>query len=558
MKLGLLQIACGLLIVSSFRVSAATYYVNPNGTNPVPPFNGWSIAATNIQDAVDASTNGDLIIVTNGIYRSGGRIVYNALTNRVVVDKAVIVQSVNGPAVTVIEGYQVPGTTNGDGAIRCVYMTNGAMLIGFTLTNGATQTNWNSFKEYAGGGVYCESRSEVVSNCILIGNAAYSGGGASGGSLIDCVLAGNTSGWEGGAAGGSILNQCTITNNRAGNGGGTIGGILTNCVLTGNVAWKWGGGAAVSQLIHCVLTNNQATSGGGSWSSLLISCVLSGNVATDTNYGGGGAWNGQIYNCLLIGNSAPNGGGAGNASLLNCTIVNNSASNNGGGTFGCGVCNSVVYYNIAPTNADASSTSPRFSCLNPLPTGIPTFNNITNAPLFVDPDHGGYQLQSNSPCVNSGDNGYVITATDLDGNPRIVGGTVDIGAYELQTPVSRISYAWLQQYGLPITTNSNTGDPDNDDMNNYQEWMAGTDPTDPLSLLEMLNPVPTNNPPGLILSWQSVSNRTYFLQCSTNLAAPPAFSTIQSNLTGLPGTTSYTDTNAVGNGPFFYRVGVQP
>jgi hypothetical protein len=53
----------------------------------------------------------------------------------------------------------------------------------------------------------------------------------------------------------------------------------------------------------------------------------------------------------------------------------------------------------------------------------------------------------------------------------------------------------------------------------------------------MLPPMPTNNSSGLVLVWQSVNKRIYFLQSGANLGAPPAFSTIQSNIIGQAGTT---------------------
>ncbi len=251
-------------------------------------------------------------------------------------------------------------------------------------------------------------------------------------------------------------------------------------------------------------------------------------------------------------NSATYGGGAYSATLNNCTLSGNSASNYGGGVNGGVLNNCIVYYNTSFLDANYSAASLNNCCTTPLPSG--GTGNFTNSPLFLDLAGGNLRLQSNSPCINAGNNAYVQGSTDLDGNPRIIGGTADIGAYEFQSPTSLISYQWLLQYELLMDGSVDFADLDGDGMNNYQEWRGGTTPTDALSGLKMLAPSPS--PSGITAQWQSVSGVTYFLQRATNLSVQPAFASVKSNIMGQAGTTIYTDTNASGTGPFFYRVGV--
>jgi hypothetical protein len=274
--------------ISTTVLSAAVLYVDVNNSNGSPPYSSWTTAASAIQDAIEAASAGDEILVTNGIYVTGGKVASGSLTNRVAITKPLAVRSVNGPNVTVIQGYQLPGMTTGDGAIRCAYLVAGATLSGFTITKGATRAYpFSAYQENQGGGVYCESSAAIVSNCVLTGNAAsFYGGGASQGKLMDCVLSNNTSSAGGGAAWGTLEN-CRLSGNVAENGGGADQAELINCSVNGNSARGEGGGVKDCSLTNCTVTGNSAFSGGGAFRSTLDSCIVYFNTAPqEANYSG--------------------------------------------------------------------------------------------------------------------------------------------------------------------------------------------------------------------------------------------------------------------------------
>ena len=479
-----------------------------------------------------------------------------------------------GPLTSDQVGNYAVVVTNAFGSVTSITatVTIGAGGISYVWANSPTPTPPYSDWSTAAHTIQDALNAATPGGQVLVTNGAYGGGVSvgkalalvsvngpqstvinAGGALITCVTLTN----------GSSLTGFTLTGGYGYYGGGvycpSTNAFLTNCVLLNNRAQQTGGGAYGGTLYNCTLTGNVATNGsGGAGYCTLINCTVTTNLT-------GGVASSTLYNCVVAGNTVY-GGGVQFCTLFNCTVVGNAF-----GAAASTLYNSLVYYNTdsGGANYDPPPWAHVFStldycCTTPMPTnGV---GNITNAPLLLSPADGNLRLQSGSPCINAGNNAFVSVSTDRDGNPRVVNGTVDIGAYEFQGSGSAISYAWLQQYGLPTDGSADLVDTDGDGMNNWQEWICGTNPTNALSVLRMLSAVPYSG--GVTITWRSVAGITYFLERTTDVSSWFISNSISNvwtanavlvatNITGQAGSTSFVDATASGAGPFFYRVGVK-
>jgi hypothetical protein len=217
-----------------------TIYVPQNASEPLQMF-------------IDRASPGDEIVVAPGIYDLGGRqLNQKGPATRLVIDKPLTLRSEAGPEQTFIMGG--PST-------RCIYMTNGVQVIGFTITGGETMKEGpegNKFTALSGGGVWSEPGGVLV-NCTVSSNTAlWYGGGLYGGNAVRCTFTGNTARRSGGGASRARLGNCLVQYNRAGRfGGGTHHGELYNCTVTHNRAEAMGGGAAFGTAQNTVLHHNQ-------------------------------------------------------------------------------------------------------------------------------------------------------------------------------------------------------------------------------------------------------------------------------------------------------------
>jgi len=247
-----------------------------------------------------------------------------------------------------------------------------------------------------------------------------------------------------------------------GKGGGMYNYVgnpkVTKCTFTENSSNWVGGGMYNYQsnatLANCIFSKNSADEGGGMFNfegnPMIAKCTF---IANSASQAGGGIYNLQlsptITNCTFSCNSAYQGGGLCNSwssspRLINCTFAANSA--NRGNALACDsffgpprdvqVINCIIWGGI--WHKDTSTIAVTYSDVK---GGWPGDGNINADPYFVEPGYwdvngvwvdGDYHLLGGSPCIDTGDPCYVAepNETDLDGNPRIVGIAVDMGAYE--------------------------------------------------------------------------------------------------------------------------------
>ena len=221
----------------------------------------------------------------------------------------------------------------------------------------------------------------------------------------------------------------------------------------------YGGGMNIDscnlELTNAVFYNNIAVNAGGlgiqrckNYDVKVVNMLAYNNAVI--HYGGGLAMatsDPELNNLTIVNNYCGGGGGAGMQTafdaaptLNNCIIWGNHA------IYNINDKDTLEYYNGSQIWLWGSDCRPIFNNGN-IQYGLDSiygheymedyeYNDMIDAdPLFVNMQSHDYQLNTNSPCINTGlqdITGLFIPATDLAGRMRVVNGRIDMGCYEWQ------------------------------------------------------------------------------------------------------------------------------
>jgi hypothetical protein len=465
-------------------LSGVTNYVSPAGGH-VAPFTSWATAATNIQTAIDACPNGGVVLVTNGTYGTG-QYFKDGSTNRIGIYKPVRVVSVNGPAVTTITG-DGNWSTN---PIRCVYLTPGAELSGFTLSHGSTGAN-GSFIVNGGGGAFFDS----------------------GGLLSDCVITACQGYWGGGTFlyyGGS-MERCTIYANKSYYGGCGVycyyGGKVESCVIRNNTGGVWGQQPALicqygGEVNNCTVIHNP----------LGISCSYS-------------IWGAQIKvrNTISYYNTGANWDTAGTGITYAACCTTPLLAGAGNMTNDPQVTVLGRLLSTSPCiDAGVSSGAPALDMDGEARWDHPGHANVFSivdigADEYVDGDANGlpdwWELMYFGATNQSG-----TADDDLDGLNNLAEYINGTDPRTADTDGDGMPDGWENTYGLNPRDANGDGDADGDGFRDFAEYIADTVPTNSTSRLTILDSTVTGGQ--LVIRWSGVTGRLYTVILSAgNLAS---------------------------------------
>ena len=300
--------------------------------------------------------------------------------------------------------------------------------------------------------------------------------------------------------------------------------------LANNGAGIWIGGGAQSNLIGGPYSGMRNIISGNSGDGLNITdsgtgfnfvkgntlgLSASAGVAIPNAYTGIALWGGAVGNQIggtnfgdanLIVSNQSSGIHLFDAGTTNNTVRGNSLYGNTG--------DSLALYNNANRNVAAPILASAVTTTSTTVSG--NLTSLANAAFQIDfyssptaPAQGANYLGATNVTTSAGGSvsftaklaghvpaGRIITATATDpaGNTSGMSGGVTVTAPSSVN--DGIPDAWRAQYfgGSGTTTNSQscaTCDPDHDGMNNLQEFLAGTNPTNAASVLK-LNALPSN------------------------------------------------------------------
>jgi hypothetical protein len=223
---------------------------------------------------------------------------------------------------------------------------------------------------------------------------------------------------------------------------------------TSDAAGLWNYEGTVT-LRNVTISGSSATSDGGgianSGTMTLINSTVSGNTAGNNAAGIYNDGTLTLINSTVSGNSATMDGGGiyniGALSLVQTTLAGNSSGRNGGGLYLGGATtlhNSIVadsasggdcYRNGSPTITRLGANLVEDGGCGLTGSNLLNSNPRLSALASNDGATKTHALASNSPAVDAGSSPRNDLTTDQRGQPRVYGAAVDLGAYELQTPI---------------------------------------------------------------------------------------------------------------------------